>query len=358
MAQRVRVGVIGCGAIAQIHHLPNLVDIDGFELAAVCDVSAALVGAIAERYGVDHAVTDYVQLLETSIDAVVCCHSDPKTEVVLAALRAGKHVFVEKPVCFSQRGLTELKDAADEAGVVAQAAYVKAYDPAFEIAQREVSAMSGVKLAMANHVHTDNLLHTRQYDLLSFDDVPKSHSDELARACSAEIVEELGELPDDLLPVFFCLSGSVVHDLYSLRYLLDRPSRVLSATTYAGGSGITLTLEYPRGVRGIVNWIDLARVWHFDETLSVYADDRRVVLDSPTGFARGLVTGLTIEGVDADGASYRREPQVPWETAFRRELVHFYDCVVEGTPCRTPIADAGHELSVVADATRLMLAAG
>ena len=94
--KRVKIGVVGCGAIAQVHHLPNLSALqDQFEVAAVCDISPSAAADAARRFHVPRHVTDYRELLEADVDAVLLCHTDPKTEAAVAVLEAGKHLFIE-----------------------------------------------------------------------------------------------------------------------------------------------------------------------------------------------------------------------------------------------------------------------
>src|SRR4051794_40905911 len=98
----IRLGIIGCGAIAQVQHLPNLATLrEEFNVAIVCDRSPALAEHVAGAFHVPRWVTEYRALLESDVEAVLLCHTDPKTEVAVAAFEAGKHVFIEKPVCFS-----------------------------------------------------------------------------------------------------------------------------------------------------------------------------------------------------------------------------------------------------------------
>ena len=255
---------------------------------------------------------------------------------------------LSKSRCASRpASLATLAAAAEQGAAVAQAGYVKVYDPAFEIAEREVAAMSNIKLALANHIHTDNWLHLRQFDLLRFDDVPEAEA--LGASRNAAVKDAVGDLSPPLLRTFLTLSGSVVHDLYSLRYLLGQPTGVVSADVFPHGDGLTLVLTYPNGLRGIVTWVDLAGIWHFDETLQVYGDDRPVLRNSPTGFARGPLTGLTIEGIDKVGVSFTHSPQVVWETAFRRELRHFHSCITDGTECKTSIAAAAADIGLIVE---------
>src|SRR5260370_2997399 len=69
---RLRVGIIGCGLIAQVMHLPYLRELsDRFEIAAVCDLSRTVVDRVGEAYGVDRRFTDWTALLEVPLDALL-----------------------------------------------------------------------------------------------------------------------------------------------------------------------------------------------------------------------------------------------------------------------------------------------
>src|SRR5688500_7517077 len=100
MSSPIRIGIIGCGQIAQLHlkryaKLPP----GDVKIVAAADVNEACARASADEYGIDHVYTDFRKLLERDdIDAVdVCLHNNFHRPVTEAALRAGKHVFCEKP---------------------------------------------------------------------------------------------------------------------------------------------------------------------------------------------------------------------------------------------------------------------
>ena len=61
---------------------------------------------------------------------------------------------------------------------------------------------------------------------------------------------------------------------------------------------------------------------------------------------------MVIQGTDPDGTAYRTEPAVDWESAFLRELRHFHECIVDGTPNRTPLAAARDDISLIIDILR------
>src|SRR5258708_39647403 len=134
MAQtnRLRVGVIGCGTVAQIMHLPYLHSMpDLFEIAALSDLSPGLLKILGERYGVPakQCYTDYHDLLAADVDAVLVLSSGSHAPQILAAAKAGKHVLVEKPMCFTLREADEIIAAGKKAKNKLMGAYMKGSEP-------------------------------------------------------------------------------------------------------------------------------------------------------------------------------------------------------------------------------------
>lgn len=348
--KRIRIGVVGCGAIAQVHHLPNLTALDEqFEVAVVCDVSPRAAADAARRFHVPRHVTDWRDLLAADLDAVLLCHTDPKTEAAIAVLQAGKHLFIEKPLCFSLQEIDAMTAAQEAAGTVAQAGYMKVYDPAFELAQQAVRDIDQIRFVQVNHLHPDNALHLRQFEIRRFDDYPVDLVERTRAERSAAVRKAIGDASPAVQRAFGLLSGSAIHDLYGLRVLLGVPNAVVSTEIWRDGRAVTFTLEYPNGARCVANWIHLPDLWDFRETLEVYGDRQRVLVSYPTGFARGILSRVVIQGTDEHGRAYRTEPAVDWESAFLRELRHFHDCIVAGAPNRSPLAAARADISLIID---------
>ena len=357
---RIRIGVIGCGAIAQVHHLPNLNALHReFEVPIVCDLSHGAAEAVAKRFHVPQFVTDYKALLSADVDAVLLCHGDPKTEVALAAFKAGKHVFIEKPVCFSLQEMEAMLTAQRKAGTVAQAGYMKVHDPAFQFAKREVDTMDSYRFVQINHLHPNNSLHLSQFDVERFNDVPQEAfkpagtAREKAQAeAIGDVLSEAGlgsDVQNKATRVFYLLAGSMIHDIYSLRVMLGSPSEVISAEVWAEGRGVSIVFGYPNGARCIATWVDLPDLWDFKETLEIYGDTKRVIVSYPTGFSRGILSEVTIQGIDTDGTTYSKTPAIEWESAFVRELRHFHACITAGEPCYTSLESARDDIALIID---------
>src|SRR2546425_1053105 len=118
MPERIlNVGVVGCGQIAQIMHLPYLHELPTFRIGAVCDLSAARVEAIGNYYAVECRYTDHQRLLEQrDLDAVLVTTRD-HAPVAIAAAKAGKHVMTEKPIAYNLEDADRVIAAARTNGV-------------------------------------------------------------------------------------------------------------------------------------------------------------------------------------------------------------------------------------------------
>lgn len=115
---RVRFGMIGCGTVACYGHLPALASLPEIELVAISDLSESRLTELKQRYSIEHAYTDYRELLaRDDIDAVgVAVPLDAHRTVVLEAASAGKHVFCEKPIASTVADGEEMVRAMESAG--------------------------------------------------------------------------------------------------------------------------------------------------------------------------------------------------------------------------------------------------
>ena len=116
----VKVGFIGCGGIAFQKHLPGMIQEEGVELVAFCDIVKERAEKAAKEFGSPNAkvYTNYKELLEDkSIDAVhVLTPNVAHCEITVASLEAGKHVLCEKPMAATTADAKKMLDARDKTG--------------------------------------------------------------------------------------------------------------------------------------------------------------------------------------------------------------------------------------------------
>ena len=133
-----RLGLIGVGAIAQVNHLPAIARLKEVELVAVCDDDAEKSRALAQRYKVPHAFSDYERLLRLKdLDAVIIATPNHlHAPMTLAALDYGKHVLCEKPPARTAAETEMMAEAAKRSGKTLMYAMNKRFQAESQILRR------------------------------------------------------------------------------------------------------------------------------------------------------------------------------------------------------------------------------
>ena len=112
----MRLGIVGCGFVTVDRHLPALRHVPEIEVVALADLAPRRAAEAAESFGLDAATLEVERLLAApEVDAVaVCTPPASHVELALAALDAGKHVFLEKPLAPSLEEADRLIARADD----------------------------------------------------------------------------------------------------------------------------------------------------------------------------------------------------------------------------------------------------
>ena len=117
---KLRIGIIGCGGIANGKHMPSLSKLGDVEMVAFCDLIEERAVKAAKEYGVEGAktYTDYKELLrDDSIDVVhVCTPNRSHSFITVDALESGKHVMCEKPMAKTYAEAKKMLDASRRTG--------------------------------------------------------------------------------------------------------------------------------------------------------------------------------------------------------------------------------------------------
>ncbi|MBE6692729.1 MAG: Gfo/Idh/MocA family oxidoreductase [Ruminococcaceae bacterium] len=120
MSEKLRIGIVGCGGIANGKHLPALKALPDVEMVWFCDIIPERAEKAAKEYGVEGAkvCTDYREILEDkSIDIIhVLTPNRSHSTITVDALEAGKHVMCEKPMAINAAEAKKMVDAAKRTG--------------------------------------------------------------------------------------------------------------------------------------------------------------------------------------------------------------------------------------------------
>ena len=141
----VNVALVGAGNLAKWDHLPNLKKIPGVKLRAVYSASGVRGKSYALRFGADYCASDYEEILRDSeVDAVVITSRNTEhAGQALAALHAGKHVFVEKPMALTAAECGELCRAVEQTGRQLTVGFNRRYAPYYLALKKSLARRSG-----------------------------------------------------------------------------------------------------------------------------------------------------------------------------------------------------------------------
>jgi predicted dehydrogenase len=358
----VRVGVVGGGLVAQAEHLPYLSSLrDRFSIAALAEPSLTVREALAARYGIGSVYADHRSMLDAGgLDAVVVCSPHgTHAKVVLAALAAGLHVFVEKPMCITLADADEIVAARDRATKVVQVGTMKRYDPAVE-------AMLDALPSSADHLrYVSVVVNDPEFEpffepgeIVRGNDVPRELIDETRREESEQVERAVGSGDEDVVRAFSeSFLGSLLHDLNVVHAMLQRlreslPAQVVAGDWWNEGRAVYGALRLRNGGRVDGVWIQLLETFEYRETIQFMFADEVHSLEFPSPWLKQHPT--VYRRSRQDGRTNDVRVVKAHDEAFRRELLHFHDCIVDGTPCRTPPEEARLDIDVL---TQMFLAA-
>lgn len=363
MSRTLRVGVIGAGGIAQMMHLPHLRELpERFEIAALADVNARSLTAVGDFYGIEKRFSDYHDLIESDLDTVMILTSGNHAPMCLDALRAGKNVFCEKPLCYTLADADAIQDAVDRAGVTLMVGYMKRYDPAYRYGARMIRELSDRRFIRITVLHPASELYFQHHAFRPpAPDGPIPTREMAARMTASFAAGPEAALLESVLgtnapamqrTALGLLLGSLCHDVNAMRGLFGEPESVVSTELWNAGLCISSMLRYPGDLRASLTWTYLSDLRDYHEEIACFADASRVKIIFPSPFLRNAPTEVRVQGLEPlpdrpEAASWEKRTTVSFHEAFKEELLAFHDCVVNGKRPLTDVGDSRADLTVI-----------
>jgi predicted dehydrogenase len=357
MTEPVRVGVVGCGEVAQVIHLPTLRDLGGlFRVTALCDISPAVLAAVAATVPGAATSADYRDLLaRDDVDAVLVANPHVyHAEVALAAMQAGKHVLIEKPMCITLDEADELLAAEARSGVVAQVGFMRRHAPAFAEAVERVSRIRDtIILARVHDVIGQNaLIIDSTTPVVRGTDVRDRDRTRAREALAGATRRAIGVGEGPLAIAYALLLGLASHDVSAMRELLGPPAAVLHATQRNGGRAVTGTFDYGPFVcqlQAAVNGIP-----RYDTYLEVTAAEEVLRVDYDTPYVRHLPARLTVTRRHGEAGAAQTVGFPTRYDSFAVEWRDFHANIAAHRRPKTSIADAREDLVLFRRMVELM----
>lgn len=320
----LRIGLLGCGRIGQVH-ARSISQIDGAIVGALADALPEAAKALATQTGA--TVLSSEDLIDgNDVDAVVIgTPTDTHYELIHAAARAGKAVFCEKPVDMSADRIRDCIKAIETAGVPFMTAFNRRFDPNFADVQTRIrnGEIGAVEIVT----------------IQSRDPSPPPIS----------YIKSSGGLFRDMM----------IHDLDMARFLLGEEP----VSVYAVGSAL---IDPEIGRAGDVDTAAVMLTTASGKICQIsnsrrasYGYDQRIEVHGAKGMLRAEnILENTVE--IASGSGFRKAPAKHfflerYEVAYRAEMQHFVQSVLDRTPLSPSIKD-GLRAQILADAAANSLA--
>lgn len=336
---KIKIAMVGVGSISECH-IDAYKQLDNVELYAFCDINSERLEFMGKKHGITRLYTDEAEMLRElpEIDAVsVCTWNCAHAPCAIMALEAGKNVLCEKPMATNAHDAKLMLDAAKKSGKLLMIGFVRRFGKDCAITKDLMSELGEVYYAKAQNLRRNGN--------------PGGWFADKSRSGGGPLID-LG-----------------VHSIDLARYLLGKPQ----ATTVYGATfnklGPRSNIKNRKGYasvgrvegKDICDCEDLASaIVRFDNgtvltvemsfTINNANGENSVQLFGTKG---GIKIGEKVE-LYSELNGYLSNVSFDGDTgfemiAFRDEIAHFVDCVVNGTECISPAED-GVELMKILDA--------
>lgn len=355
----IKLGVIGLGEVSQCMHLPILHDLwEKYEVTAVSDVSPSLLAFIQKKYHIQDGYLDAGALIdEADIDAVLILSPDQYHGAYAArALRAGKHVFVEKPATLCLEELEELIALHKQhPHQIVMVGYMRRYAGPFLKAKEILTEtpMQTEYLRFRDIILEAPFFIGQTRPIFYPQDVPQEVIAQSGARRRAHIDRAIGT---DATPAqrvtYQMMTGLGCHSFAAVRELFGVPKKIHSVTTACGGEQVVVVMQFD-GFLATYELVNNQNIVQFDAAIEIFQKTRKVHVKYETPYLRYQPAAVMVtESTDVDTKTTTYGPD--FRDAFQTELNLFYDCIAEGKQPKTTFDDAVADLKLFQEIIRVM----
>lgn len=330
MGKKLKVGIIGTGSISAMH-IEGYLKNPNVELYAFCDINEAQLKKMADKYGITRTYTDCNEMLKLEeLDAVsVCTWNSAHAPCTIAALNAGKHVLCEKPMATSAAEAREMLEAAKRNNKLLMIGFVRRYGNDCRIVKDFIDKdfLGDIYYAKATYLRRDGN--------------PGGWFGDKSRSAGGPLID-LGVHVIDLTR--YLMGNPKPVSIYGVTYqkLFNRP-HIKGAKGYTSVSSgnhdicdvedfASAMIRYDNGAVLSIEASFSLNVKKDQGTIELFGDKAGVKLDPEVEFFTETNDYLTNISLDASSA-------LSFDGLFNNEIDHYVDCIINGTPCKSPAED-------------------
>ncbi len=321
----LRIGVLGCGPIAQIAHFDACRKARNAELYAICDVADDLLAKMAAIHEPRTTYRDYdAMLADPEVEAVIIATSDQyHVPLALKAIAAGKHVLVEKPLGVTIEECEELRRRLRETRLVLQVGNNRRFDPGIAFARQFIDDEMGQRMGFKAWYYDSTYRYTMTNNLQPIPVV------------SRQARKPAGDPKADKRRYFILTHGS--HLVDSARFLGGEIASVRARLLERFGAYCWfVAVDFADGSLGHLD-LTIAVRGDFEEGFQIYGEH---------GSVKGLVylpwfhKASHVECFSTKDGQFRR-PLGEDAYSYKLQIKGFADAILHGAPQRGATIDDG-----------------
>jgi predicted dehydrogenase len=343
---KIKVGIIGCGYMAQMAHIPCLKSIENVELVALCDFRKSVTAELCRRWNIPMQTDSVNKLLAMDIDAVfVLTPVQWHLNNIKAALEAGKKIFTEKPAAMSTVSVSKLKEisASNDNGVTV--GYMKRHE-ANIVELKKIQAKSdwGKMLFIRTHSFIGghwNAGINDLVDVISSEEMLPFNASPLDPA-PAWIQDKRDQKFYSFDNPYYGLLDTGCHSVNLLRHLTGKDPKVQSVRNMSGVKLIDFNFD---GTPGMMEFCLNFNMHKWDEVTELYFEKATVKVLTPPPL--DMQSSAIVEIYSEDGALHRNiqlEDNRQW--AFRLQTEAFIEKVLAGDNS-SDLYDAEKDIEII-----------
>jgi predicted dehydrogenase len=328
--------------VAQVVHLPILHAMgDKFEVVAGCDLSLAHAERVAARHAIPRVYGSIQEMLSAEqMDIVAVLNSDEyHTDATVAALGAGCHVLLEKPICLNLADVAAMAAARAAAKRQVMVGYMRRQAETYRKLKAALGPSPDILHVSARAIVGPNPFFVEQKKaLLVADDIPAELARERAARGDSQVRVAIGDAPEATVNVYRLLNRLCSHDFSAMRGLIGRPQRVIAASSNQNGRYVSTLLDH--GSFTAAYTAGGNTVGRFDAHIEIVTGNRRWRIEYDNPYVHHLPSRLLCYGPDDEPFSLIESARSP----YANEWLEVWEALVNGKPYEATLEDAAEDV--------------
>ena len=349
--EKVQLGYIGCGFMGQKVHIPNFASIPECELVALAEVRTELGEKVQKRFDIPHLYNDHIELAQNPDIEAVAVSADfaLQGEIAKDLLKAGKHVFMEKPMAVSVEQAQAIVDASKEAGKKLMVGYMKRYDAGNEIVKEKITQFRETEeLGRLTYVRN----HAFGGDWVCNLDTPMESTEESKPSAPQKFPDWL---PEERWGSYIGYLQQYTHNVNLMRWFLGAGDDVTVKAVDLNENGYTGVVIFD--MAGVRVTLETGHVSHYrwDEHSQVYFQHGWIHTWAPPLLLKNTPAEVEIYRAGEEQQITRPIPRPSWTWAYHREAEYFIKNLRNPEPFRSSAEDTLTDVRIFEDIYRIFI---